>query len=210
MAIPNLTQLSPDQKEECVLFEWIPNFVSPISKIPVSGLEAIANNPVIVQQVDTNKSIYNSMRFEMEFLFKGYEDLKDMYDFFEDMQGKNRSFCLPSWTTDLVVSQPALSGATSITLESVEPHIYVGCNLFFNLDGDYFVREITNIVGLVVTLDSPIPEDISAETPISIVYRVTFAQDDLNILYVTNDSATATIAFVEERREPSQEGEELS
>lgn len=208
MALEEYVQFSPDQKEECELFDFVPDWSSPATKVPVSGLESIGLGNVI-PQIDINKESLNAMTFSFAYQFSGYEDLKDVYDFFDSMQGKHKSFCLPSWTTDLVISSAASSGSSSIVVESVEPNIYVGCNLFFYLGGEYFTRKITNISSLTITLDSTLPVDIEANTPISIIYRVTFAEDFLNLEYITNDKANTTISFIEERREVSQQGENL-
>ncbi len=203
-----LEQITIDQKEECSLFDFTPDWSGTNTKVPVTAIESLGFGASI-PQIDINKETLNAFKFSFDYIISGYSDLKSLTDFFSEMKGKNASFCLPSWTTDLVLSQNVSAGSSTVHVVSVEPNIYIGCNLFFYFGGEYFTRKITNIVGLVLTLDVSIPIDISSDTPISIVYRVTFSDDVLNIDYVTNNIGKVSLGFIEERRETAQQGETI-
>lgn len=209
MALETLTQFNPDQKSACSLFDFPPDWTNTVTKNPASGIESISLGNV-TPQIDTAKESLNGFSFSFSYQVFGYENLKDFQDFFITMKGMNSSFCLPSWTADVTLASPAFVDDTSIVVKSTHAHVYPGCNLFFYTGDQYFTMKVDSIVSDNIVFTTSLPVDLPENFDVSIVYRVTFGNDSLDMNFITNDKATVSLTFVEERRESSQEGDNIS
>ncbi len=192
-----------DEKAECLLFDFTPERTTASRYQPqiTQQLLALGHGPA---RLDTDRASPNPMNFRFSYRINNYADLADFEQFFDARLGKNESFCLPSWQADLEVATDAQAGVDYLEVADHEATLYVGQNLFFYKAGQYFVRTIAAYSDGVVELNSGIPFAVYAGESVSIIYRVTFASDSLQLEHSTSDLVDITVSFVEEIREADQ------
>ena len=149
------------------------------------------------------------MTFSNSYVLFDDQEIADLQDFWFAKYGTTFSFCLPSWQTDLTTSAAAEAGDTVIGVNAYAATLRAGMNLFFYAGDTYFARPIASYTSSAITLSSPIPVGLPNEFGVSIIYRVTFAEDALAIEQETNSIAHVNLKFTEEIRNPDDVGETL-
>ena len=193
--------MSTIKEEVIALIQQMPE-TSNISDYHTSNRASLISLGFGASLLDTNRTYKNQLMFENEYLLFSAEDIAELMTFFNSKYGQARSFCLPSFKADLTLTNDAASGQNQIVVDDNETGIAVGTNLFFMQDahGTYFTHKITAIDENTITLDGNLSDDLLADTTVSIIYRVRYAEDFLKLNYQTDNVAKVVMLFVEEIR----------
>ena len=147
------------------------------------------------------------LTFTNNYRLNSFVDLAEIEAFFEARLGRNESFCLPSWQEDLRLSADTSAGVDYLPIQTHDVTLYIGQNILVYKAGSYFVRTITSFGDGYIELNSGIPFTVTTDDSISIIYRVTFASDSLELAHQTSENVDIELSFVEEIREAGQVSE---
>ncbi|PHQ80463.1 MAG: hypothetical protein COB69_05955 [Phycisphaera sp.] len=200
------SQTEATEKTECLLFDFVPERTKASRYQPQINLQLLelGHGPA---RLDTDKATPNPLTFTNNYRLNSFVDLAEIEAFFEARLGRNESFCLPSWQEDLRLSADTSAGVDYLPIQTHDVTLYIGQNILVYKAGSYFVRTITTFGDGYIELNSGIPFTVTTDDSISIIYRVTFASDSLELAHQTSENVDIELSFVEEIREAGQVSE---
>lgn len=196
------------------VFEFRPHFASP-PELGASRLaSAVSLSPARRQGFFPGKKPLHVL--DHEYILRG-SDIAAFEAWFNARGGRWEDFVVPSWTSELGVSETNVTNSTSGTASlyidwcgyaaNYGPTAgYLGRYIFILWsDGTFFVAQVNAVASStpgaeeVLTLATNLPKNVEVDDPpvIGFLYHVRFAVDELELEYSGPNNAQAAMSFVE-------------
>jgi len=156
--------------------------------------------------LNTSFSTYDDTRiiFDRDFLITSKKSVYDLLDFFDAKQGRLKTFYMPTWMEDIIISVGF--GSADVTITTKELYLtsdeIVGRHVYIRLpDGSYVCREITaRPSSTSITLSSAIGTTVATASLSSMLccflYEVRFNIDEIAFEYFKKQTlAQTTLSF---------------
>ena len=193
-----------------ILFDWEPNRKELPEYFP-SQQPSLYELGQSIPSLDINKDTQGTLHFKNSYTLFTDQEIADFQQFYFDRYGSAFSFFLPSWQSDLILSDDSGFGSTIITIEPTYFDLDEGRWLFFycncacqdhsgasgGVDNYYFVREIESIDGNTITLTESLPCALYTGFGISIIHRVFFKSEAIELNHATNSIVNVELEFTE-------------
>jgi len=142
---------------------------------------------------------------DLQFTRDGVQEIRGFYDFFDLNRGRLGGFWLPTWKSDLLVTEAFDASDTVLTVKNLKWQDYYKGKaapqyLFFVFpDGTWAVRKMMSSTSSTVTLDSAIGKTVS-EAALGLVlasflFYGRFEQDVLEMEYASAEVASCMLTF---------------
>ena len=186
------------------LFPLYPNFQSEISLDISRDIEQTVFYGVQYRRSYQEES---NIKIANKYLFDTKVDAPELISFFDQKMGMYESFWLPSYLSDIVITDAFLSTDTVFSVENVDWDNYWLDNVTTGKFLNFRFPNGTNIQKQILEEDTPgsitLTEAIgvacsAAELPmltVSFLYLVRFNMDALDLEYVTNEIVQAEVSF---------------
>lgn len=147
-------------------------------------------------------------KISAQYLSPTRETLESVIQFFDVCKGRWGRFFMPTWQNDLVITEAFAADATELTVEEnnnfsiFESTTTTGHHLFIMFpDGTYAIRRITGATDEThITIDEAIGTACTASglpaVKVSFLLLMRFAQDELEVEYVTETVSKFNLNFV--------------
>ena len=194
-----------DEPTECEIFDYKPQRANQSTFDQRQNIELFNLNFGHQSIDDKRQEAPNLNIFNFNYIMGDNDEINEFVSFFKSKLANVKSFCLPSWQSEFLLSSDASEGDVALDLDDND-NINVGDKLFFYVNNDendyYFTREVESkdANGYTIHITTGLPVDLSAGQGISKIYRVTFGSQELVINQISDSVAQCDLSFIEEIR----------
>ncbi len=147
------------------------------------------------------------MRFDFNFFCVNRQEINEIITFFDYCRGRFKSFWIPTWQDDIIVTAPIAINDTNITIEDIEYTDFwlnnemFGRYLYFQMpSGDISTKKIIAAPSdTVITVDAGMEyaceQNQLSGLSVSFLALVRFSLDEIKINHSTSHSANMALSF---------------